>query len=75
MARKTARFRISIKDNLLGDALKIELVEHTGASFTVRQNGRLARRTPHANLTLVTTRLRRWLVKQVKAAYRKPLGP
>lgn len=72
MARKTARFRISIKDNLTGEALKIELVPWIGSRFTIRQNGLIAGRIPHAGLSTVCNRLRRWLVRQVKASYRNP---
>ena len=71
MARKTARFRISIKDNLTGKALKVELLPWIGAKFTVRQNGLIARRTPHASLSVVAGRLRRWLVREAKEAYRR----
>jgi len=70
MARKTARFRISIKDNLSGEALKIELLPWIGSRYTVRQNGLIAARIPHASLSIVCNRLRRWLVRQVNATYR-----
>jgi hypothetical protein len=70
MARKTARFRISIKDNLTGQALKIELIPWIGADYTVRQNGVIASRVPHANISKVCSRLRHWMALQVKAAYR-----
>jgi hypothetical protein len=70
MARKKARFRISIKDNLTGHTLKVELLPWIGTRYTVRQNGLIAGRIPHANLSVVCGRLRRWLVRQAKAAYR-----
>lgn len=70
MARKTARFRISLKDNLTGASLKVELLPWIGSRFTVRQDGVIARRITHASLSVVTDRLRRWLVRQAKAAPR-----
>ena len=51
MARKKARFRISIKDNLLGNSIKIELIDWIGSRYIVRQNGVNARRTPRANVS------------------------
>jgi hypothetical protein len=69
MARKIARFRISIKDNLTGQALKIELLPWIGTSYTVRQNGRIAGRIRNANLSNVCGRLRRWLVRQAKEGH------
>ena len=70
MARKTARFRISLKDNLTGQALKVELLPWIGTRYTIRQNGIIAGRIRRANLSVVCSRLRRWLVRQAKAAYR-----
>jgi len=70
MARKTARFRISIKDNLTGKALKVELLPWIGTRYTIRQNGHIAGRIRHANLSAICGQLRHWLVQQVKAAYR-----
>ena len=68
MARKKARFRISLKDNLTGNALKIELLEGMGNRFSIRQNGVRARRTLHGNISVVCARLRHWLVTQAKAS-------
>jgi hypothetical protein len=48
LARQTARFRISIKDNLARPALKIELCSSIGARSAVRRNGHVARRISHA---------------------------
>ena len=70
MARKTARFRISIKDNLTGQALKVELLPWIPPRYTIRQNGLIAGRIREATLSVVCSRLRRWLVRQAKAAYR-----
>ena len=66
MARYKARFRISIKDNLTGRALKIELLPYIGDRYLVRQNGLHARAVQHASLTKVFARLRRWMVREVK---------
>ena len=67
MGREKARFRISIKDHQSGKALKVELIEasrlfHPG-QYAVRINGRKAEKVPHANLTEVFDRLRRWLAR------------
>src|ERR1019366_2238510 len=71
MARKPARFRISIKDNRSGHALKIELLDWIGGSYEIRQNGVRATRIPHGTLSVVCARVRRWLVAQVKASRRR----
>lgn len=70
MARKTARFRISIKDNLTGQSLKVELLPWIPPRYTIRQNDRIADRIREATLSVMCGRLRRWLVRQAKAAYR-----
>jgi hypothetical protein len=70
MARKTARFRISVKDNLTGQALKVELLPWIGTRYTIRQNGLIAGRIRHASLSVVCGRLRKWLVRQAKASLR-----
>ena len=72
MARKTARFRISIKDNLTGKALKVELLPWIGTKYTIRQNGVIAGRMREASLSVVCGKLRRWLVRQANEAYRNP---
>ena len=71
MARRKARFRISLKDNLTGQALKIELLSWIVERYLVRQNGRSASRITEATLSVVCARLRRWLVRQAKTTYRK----
>lgn len=70
MALKTARFRISIKDNLTGRALKIELIDWVGSRFSIRQNGLRATRMPEANISTVCAQLRRWMVRHVKTSRR-----
>ena len=67
MALKKARFRISIKDNLTGRALKIELIERPlSGRYSLKQNGKPAERIREANLSTVFARLRRWVVYEVK---------
>ncbi|RXK55050.1 hypothetical protein ESB00_03885 [Oleiharenicola lentus] len=64
MARRKARFRISIKDNAAGKVLKVELIPDVmGIGFTVRQNGKMIDHVPRFSLTAVCERLRRWLVR------------
>ena len=70
MAHKKARFRISIKGNLTGHTLKVELLPYFGTKYTIRQNGIIAGRMREANVSVVCSELRRWLVRQVKASYR-----
>jgi hypothetical protein len=68
MGRSKARFRISIKDQLDGKTLKVELIESPGywgeRRFTIRANGRQAKKLQEATLTQVFDRLRRWAVKR-----------
>jgi hypothetical protein len=67
MALKKARFRISIKDNLTGRALKIELIERSlTGRYRVKQNGKPAQNIREANLSTVFARLRRWVVSEIK---------
>jgi len=67
MALNKARFRISLKDNLTGRALKIELIQcPLTARYKVRQNGKPARNVVEANLSTVFARLRRWVVHEKK---------
>ena len=74
MARKKARFRISIKDNLTGRALKVELVQVPLTSrFVVRQNGIRAQRVREANLSTVFARLRRWVVAEARLSLKHPI--
>lgn len=69
MARKKARFRISIKDNITGRALKLELLYVIGGHYLIRQNGLQAESMRYGNLTQITSRLRRWLVRQAKMPF------
>lgn len=71
MARRKARFRISLKGNFTGQALKIELLPWIGSRYSVRQNGYAASQISEASLSVGCARLRRWLVRQAKAAYRQ----
>ena len=71
MARRKARFRISIKDNLTNHTHKIKLFQAGGARFLVRQNDQRAQRVPYATLTKVFARLQQWMVKEVKRSYRQ----
>ena len=71
MARIKARFRISIRDNLTGETLKVELIPVIGSQFLIRQNGIRASRLRYGNLSQICSRLRRWLVREAKAPYRK----
>jgi hypothetical protein len=68
MARSKARFRISICDKKTGETLKVELIESPGLwgerRFKIRMNGKAAAKVPEATLTVICSRLRRWLVKQ-----------
>jgi hypothetical protein len=69
MSRRTARFRISIKDNEASTGIKVELIENRGPfgeqRFLLRVNGRSPHHIKEASLTEVFERLRRWLVKRV----------
>ena len=71
MARRKARFRISIKDNLTGEMLKVELITVIGSQYLIRQNGVRANRMRYGNLSKICSRLRGWLVRQAKAPYRQ----
>lgn len=68
MGRSPARFRISIKDNKTGKALKVELIDAPGLwgerRFRLRQNSRNPDQIKEASLTEVFERLRKWIVKQ-----------
>ena|GEM_PF-5130810 len=67
MARKKARFRISIKDQRTGKSLKVELIDadhlFRPGLYDVRVNGRAAAKIPQANITEVFDRLRRWVAR------------
>jgi hypothetical protein len=68
MARQTARFRISVKDNASGSHFKVELIQTSGLwgerRFILRVNGRQPRRLRVASLTQVCDQLRRWLARR-----------
>jgi hypothetical protein len=72
MSQQKARFRISIKDNLTGRALKVELVQKPLTSrFWVRLNGKGAKNIREANFSTVFARLRRWIVAEAKRPERQ----
>ena len=71
MARRIARFRISLKDNRTGRSLKFELWHHCRLDqYTSRQNGKRAKSVRVANLSVIFARLRRWLVAEEKRSRR-----
>ena len=69
MARQKARFRISIKDLVANETVKIELIPSDRLweerRFFVRMNDRLSTKVKTVTLTEVFHRLRRWLVPRV----------
>ena len=68
MPRTNARFRLSIKDNVLRRTLKVELIETHGLwgerRYRLRVDGRSPANVKEATLTEIFERLRRWLVKK-----------
>jgi hypothetical protein len=67
MARKAARFRISIKDNATGAKLVVELLPFPWSGrFAIRQNGRRARRVASASTSAIFARLRSWVARQAR---------
>jgi hypothetical protein len=76
MGRPGARFRLSLKDQLTGESLKVELIEAPDESpfvsnpsarrYRVRVNGRAATKVKDVTLTEVFNRLRGWLVSRTK---------
>jgi hypothetical protein len=76
MARSSARFRLSLKDQKTGESLKVELIEAPDESpfakkpaarrYRVRVNGKAATKVKEVTLTETFTRLRRWLVNRAK---------
>lgn len=68
MPRSAARFRVSIKDNKAGRALKVELIESPGLwgerRYRIRMDGREPANVKEATLTEIFDRLRRWLVRR-----------
>ncbi len=71
MARSPVRFRVSIKDQKSGRALKVELIDAPGMwgerRYQIRVNGKAAEKIKVATLTEVFDRLRRWVVQQAEA--------
>ncbi len=72
MSRPKAHYSMAIKNHLTGAGLKVELVDlpfADGRRFRVRVNGngqrrtRQARKLPVASKTIVTKRVRAWLVQ------------
>ena len=76
MARASARFRLSLKDQKSGESLKVELIEIPNESpfvsnplagrYRVRVNGKAATKVTEVTLTEAFHRLRRWLVARAK---------
>lgn len=72
MARTSARFRLSLKDQQTKESLKIELIPAPNESlfisnpaahrYRVRVNGKASTKVKDVTLTEVFNRLRRWLV-------------
>lgn len=78
MARPSARFRLSFKDQKTGESLKVELIEAPNESpfaqnpaarrYRVRVNGKAATKVKDVTLTEVFTRLRHRLVGRARQA-------
>jgi hypothetical protein len=76
MGRPRARFRLSVKAQLTGESLKVELVPAPNETpflsnpaarrYRLRVNGKAAEKVKEATLTEVFSRLRRWLVGRVR---------
>ncbi len=76
--RRRARFRISLKDQLGGETLKIELIpapnetpfvsNPAAGRYRIRVNGRASTKVKEATLTDIFDRLRRWLVLRSRRA-------
>jgi hypothetical protein len=68
MSRLVARFSLSVKDNKMRTALKVELIEARGLwgerRYRLRVNGRKPANLKEATLTEVFDRLRRWMVRR-----------
>ena len=66
MSRPKAHYSMVIKNHVSGARLKVELINlpfATERQFRVRVNGQWARKVPVASKTIVTKRVRAWLVK------------
>jgi len=72
MARKTARFRISLKDNLTGRSLKVELSQYCRLDrYSIWQNGKRSKTVKVASLSVIFSRLRKWLVAEERRSRRQ----
>lgn len=77
MGRLGARFRLSVKDHLTGDSLKVELIPAPNETpftsnpaakrYRIRVNGKASTKVKEATLTEVFNRLRGWLVKRAQS--------
>ena len=66
MSRPKAHYSMAIKNHLTGAGLRVELVDlpfADGRRFRVRVNGQWAKKLPVASKTVVTKRVRAWLVQ------------
>ncbi len=78
MGRPGARFRLSVKDHLTGEALKVELIPTPNETpftsnpaarrYRIRVNGKVSTKIKEATLTEVFNPLRGWLVARSKAS-------
>lgn len=76
MARPSARFRLSVKDQQSGESLKVELIPAPNVSpfvtnpaaqrYRVRVNGRVSTKVRDVTLTEAFNRLRTWLVARAR---------
>lgn len=76
MGRPRARFRLSLKDHLTEESLKVELIpapnetpfvsNPAAGRYRVRVNGKASTKVKDATLTEVFNRLRHWLVGRVR---------
>lgn len=78
MARPSARFRLSLKDQASGESLKVELIPAPNETpfvsnpaakrYRVRVNGRVSTKVKDVTLTEALNRLRTWLVARSRRA-------
>jgi hypothetical protein len=81
MGRLRARFRLSVKDQVTGESLKVELIpapndtpfvsNPAAGRYRVRVNGKASTNLKDATLTEVFIRLRRWLVRRARPDHPK----
>ncbi len=77
MGRLRARFRLSLKDQLSGESLKIELIPAPNLTpfvsnpaakrYRIRLNGKVSTKVKEATLSEVFSRLRCWMVRKSKS--------